>query len=92
MSLSPEERRRRAVNLCRRLAADIAAAAPADLAHSSAWPDLASTSDAFMDTLHEWEHERATAADVRVAYDTCLAAWQQAAADYHPTQHPEMAR
>lgn len=83
--MSTTERTERANRLCRRLAGDVAAIAPAGLGTwDRAWEIVDPPSAELLAALTAWEatgDEEAVAA-VKAAYDAVLAAWREAARQY----------
>lgn len=81
--LSPEQRRERGTNLCRRLAEDVALIAPQGIGSwDRAWDIVGPADAAFMAALSGWEADPSpgTLERTRAAYQAVLQAWRVATA------------
>ncbi|MCH7532509.1 MAG: hypothetical protein IIB36_12240 [Gemmatimonadetes bacterium] len=87
--MTPDERRARGTELCKRLAADVAKVAPPGLgAWASSWDIVAEASAVFWIELTAWEAAPSEPArlNVRAAYEAVLDAWREAAHQFQVHQ------
>ena len=88
--MTPDERRNRGTELCKRFAADVAKIAPQGIGvWDLAWEIVNDADSTFVVELTAWEAAPSEPArlKVRAAYEAVLGAWREAAHQFQVQQH-----